>query len=232
MLLPLYLAMMDREMRDSPLLPPHTARMGCTFAPEGPGLLDLPETIPQNGMLIVDDRDPVRGHDPDLVAAALAEAVDKLGIRCILLDFERPAAAASKAMAASLAKSLPCPVGMPPDYGAPLDCPLFLPPCPLYMPMAEYLRPWKNREIWIEARMLRQTITITPQGTVYDSPSPADNLTGGYYDDVLCCQCITEITDNQVVFTLYDTPETIQKKWNHPRMTHAIGLFQDWEGKL
>ena len=231
MVLPLYLAMMDKEMQDSPLLPPHIARMGCTFDPDGPGLLNLPEVFPQHGMLIVDDRHPIGGHDPVLVTDTLAEAADRLGIDCILLDFERPATASSQAMADSLAKALPCPVGMPPDYGASLDTPLFLPPCPLHVPMENYLTPWQDREIWMEARMLQQTITVTSTGTVYGIPFPADNLAGGYFDDVLCCQCITEITDNQVVFTLYDTPETLHKKWNHPRMTHAIGLFQDWERK-
>ena len=228
MVLPLYLAMMDREMQDSPLLPPHIARMGCSFDPDGPGLLNLPEVFPQHGMLIVDDRHPIGGHDPVLVTATLAEAVDRLGIDRILLDFERPPTPVSQAMAARIAQTLPCPVGMPPDYGAALDCPLFLPPCPLHVPMAEYLSRWSNREIWMEARMLQQTITITPQGTVYGIPSPADNLTGGYFDNILRCQCITEITDDQVVFTLYDTPETIKNKWNHPNISRAIGLCQDW----
>ena len=228
MVLPLYLAMMDREMQDSPLLPPRIARMGCTFDPEGPGLLNLPETFPPHGMLIVDDRQPVQNHDPDLVAQALAEAADRLGIDGILLDFERPPTAASKAMAACIIPSLPCPVGMPPDYGAALEGPLFLPPCPLHVSMEEYLKPWHNREIWMEARMLGQTITITPQGTAYGPLSSVDNLTGGYYDDILRCQCITEITEDQVVFTLYDTPETLQKKWNHPNISRAIGLYQDW----
>ena len=76
--------------------------------------------------------------------------------------------------------------------------------------------------------MLQQTIAITPRGTVYGIPSPADNLTGGYFDNILRCQCITEITDDQVVFTLYDTPETIKNKWNHPNISRAIGLCQDW----
>ena len=228
MVLPLYLAMTDTEMQHLPTLPPRIARMGCTFDPDGPGLLDLPETIPSNGMLLVDDRHPVRNHNLALVAQALAETADRLGIDCILLDFERPPTSASLAMAACIAQTLPCPVGMPPDYGAALDSPLFLPPCPLHIPMAEYLKPWQNREIWMEARMLRQVITVTPQGTAYGTPSPADNLTGGYFDNVLRCQCITAITDDNVVFTLYDTPETLRKKWKHPNISRAIGLYQDW----
>ena len=228
MVLPLYLAMMDREMQDSPTLPPHIARMGCTFDPDGPGLLGLPEAIPPDGMLLVDDRHPVGNHDPALVAQALAETVDRLGIDGILLDFERPPTSPSLAMAACIAQALPCPVGMPPAYGAALDSPLFLSPCPPHVPMEEYLKPWHHREIWMEARMLRQTITVTPEGTVYGIPSPADNLTGGYFDNLLRCQCITKITDDNVIFTLYDTPETLRKKWNHPTISRAIGLYQDW----
>ena len=231
MVLPLYLAMMDREMQDSPTLPPHIARMGCTFDPDGPGLLDLPESFPQDGMLIVDDRNPIGSHDPDAVTAMLAEAADRLGISCILLDFERPVTAAAQAMAARLSNALPCPVGMPPAYGAALDTPLFLTPCPLHVPMAEYLKPWQDREIWMEARMLRQSITVTPTGTVYGIPSPVDHLNGGYYDDVLRCECITEIMQQQVRFTLYDTPESLQQKWKHPNITRAIGLYQDWYEK-
>ena len=231
MVLPLYLAMMDGEMQDSPSLPPRIARMGCTFDPDGPGLLDLPEALPQGGMLMVDDRNPISSQDPHVVATTLAEAADRLGITGILLDFERPPAAVSQAMAACIIRMLPCPVGIPPAYGASLDCPLFLPPCPLHIPMAEYLKPWQHRKIWMEARMLQQTVTVTSTGTVYGIPSPADNLTGGYYDEILCCQCIPEITDAQVRFTLYDTPETLQKKWKHPNITRAIGLYQDWRRK-
>ena len=98
--------MTDTEMQHLPTLPPRIARMGCTFDPEGPGLLDLPESFPQGGMLIVDDRHPIGGHDPVLVTDTLAEAADRLGIDCILLDFERPATASSQAMADNLAKAL------------------------------------------------------------------------------------------------------------------------------
>ena len=222
--------MMDTEMQDIPSLPPRIARMGCTFDPDGPGLSDIPTAFFQHGMLIVDDRHPIRGHDPNLVAGVLADAADRLGIDCILLDFERPPTAASQAIAARLAKALPCPVGMPPDYGASLDCALFLPPCPLHVPMEAYLKPWQHREVWMEARILRQTITVTQQGTVYGIPAPGDNLTGGHFDNLLRCQCVTEIADDKVVFTLYDTPESLRKKWNHPNISRVIGLFQDWDG--
>ena len=230
MVLPLYLAMTDAEMHKIPQFPPHPARLGCTFSPDGTGLQDLPEIFPQGAMLIVDDRIPFCG-DPDEIAGSLAEAADKLHPESILLDFERPPTAATLEAAAAIRRLLPCPVGIPPAYGETLDCPLFLPPCPLHMPMADYLRPWKGREIWLEAVLRQQTITVTAKGTTYAPPVPGGR-TGGFYDEFLCCQYTSEITNGQAHFFLFETTDTFDKKCAHPDITRLVGLYQDWFNKL
>ena len=117
MVLPLYLAMTDAEMQQCAPLPPFPARMGCTFSAHGQGLADLPEVLPQGGLLLVDDRIPFKGTDPAAVALALSAAADRLGAGSILLDFERPATPAALAVAEAVSRTLSCPVGMPPAYG-------------------------------------------------------------------------------------------------------------------
>ena len=227
MVLPLYLAMTDAEMRSVPQIPPHPARLGCTFSTDGKGLQDLPDIFPQGAMLIVDVRVPFCG-DPHEIAMILAEAADRLRPDSILLDFERPPTDAALNAAAAIRRLLPCPVGMPPAYGETLACPLFLPPCPLHIPLADYLRPWDGREIWLEAVLRQQTISVTSHGTDYAPPAPSKR-TGGVYDEILCCQCMTEIEDGQARFHLFDTPETFQKKCAHPGITRLGGLYQDWQ---
>ena len=232
MVLPLYLAITAQEMDATDDLPASMGWMACHFDPAGPGLRDLPEALPPETMLILNDRFPCRGHDPQLVLTQLAEAAKKLSCGGVLLDFEREPDACSRAIAEALAVSLPCPVGAPPGFSE--KTAVFLPPCPLHIPLADHLRPWRGREIWLEVALQQQMVTVTGNGTQLDPAVPADRQ-GGTFDEILLCQCVTEISEEEVRFILFDTPETLKRKLKEAARlgaSKAVGLYQELGGKL
>ncbi|MBQ8236616.1 MAG: hypothetical protein IJZ39_00480 [Oscillospiraceae bacterium] len=230
MVLPLYLAMTAREMADADTPPPHFGWMACHFDPDGPGLRDIPEAMPPGAMLILNDRVPCRGHDPARIAAELAEAAARLRCDSVLLDFEREPDENSGMVAHALFEALPCPVAAPPGFSEHSDRPVFLPPCPLHVPLAKHLCPWQGREIWLDVTRQQQTITVTPDGTQYLPAVSTDRPDGGRFDETLLCQYLTDITADEVTFTLFDTPETLKQKLRHAAslgVVRTVGLFQE-----
>ena len=212
MVLPLYLAMRAEEMNGAAPLPRHL------------GVYGPAAQLPPGAMLVLDDREPVR-LDP----------ASAMGAESVLLDFERKADADSIRTANELSQALPCPVAAPPGYLEDPACPVFLPPCPLHVPLTEHLRPWKDREIWLDVTLWQQVITVTRDGARYALPAPADRPDGGWFDDILLCRCMMETKDDQVCFTLFDTPETLKTKLEQAAalgITRAVGLYQELHFKL
>ena len=234
MALPLYLAMTTQEMDARDTLPPQLGWMACHFDPAGSGLRDIPDALPPGAMLILNDRFPCRGHDPQKVSRQLTDAVKRLNCEGVLLDFQRKPDAHFKTVADALFKALPCPVAAPPGFIKDLACAVFLPPCPLHVPLAEYLLPRRGQAIWLDVTMGQQTITVTRNGTTYAPPTPAD-MQDGRFDDILLCRYVMEISEEEVRFTLFDTPETLKIKLQEAAklgVTRAVGLYQELGGKL
>lgn len=230
MVLPLNLAMTAAEMTAAAALPEKIAWMACQFSPYSQGLTNIPGTLPEGSMLIVNDRMPCQGHSPGLAAEQLAQAVGEFQCESVLLDFQRPAESESLAMAAALLDALPCPAAVTADYAPAPDCPVFLPPAPLHMTMEEYLVPWQSREIWLEAVLCQETAVITERGAVFTPRFPTDNLTGGFFDEVLCCRYRTEVSPGEIRFTLFDTRESLTEKLKKAHslgVTRAVGLYQE-----
>ena len=83
--LPIYLAMTAAEFRQNPAISGKIGWMACHFSPYGTGLSNCPTELPPGSMLILNDRTPVCGHDPALIAAQLAEMATQLNcsrVRC------------------------------------------------------------------------------------------------------------------------------------------------------
>ena len=231
MALPLYLAMTRQEMEYAPALPRYP---GCFF-PDGPGLCDLPHVLPPESLLILTDRIPWRGQAPAPVAAQIAEAAKRLECGCVLLDLEKDPSEFAADVAKILSEVLPCPLAAPPGFADDSDCAVFLPPCPLHVPLAEYLHPWQGQEVWLDVTMQQETITVMPEGTRYGSPTPADRQDGGWFDEILLCRCITKMAEDQVQFLLFDTPDTLKLKLEQAAalgVTKAVGLYQELYDKL
>lgn len=230
MVLPLILAMTAAEMSSADTFPQKAAWMACHFSPYSQGLTNLPTVLPPGSMLILNDRMPCQGHSPALAAQQLAEAAERLGCESILLDFQRPPEPDAHTMVEVLAKNLPCPVAVSEGYAAELECPVFLSPAPLHLPLEEHLAPWQGREIWLEAALCQESVTVAESGTTFASQFPPDALEGGFFDETLCCNYRTEVAGNQIRFTLFDTRESLEmklKKAHSLGVNQAVGLYQE-----
>ena len=199
--LPLYLAMTGAEFRSVP----HPA-----FLILEPGQMPPPGVLP-----VITDRFAPEG-----------QALTRLcqGRDAVLLDFERSPDADTR----ELVRRLPCPAAAPPGYTD--TGPVFLPPAPLHIPPEEYLAPWRGREIWLEAALQKQTVTVIAAGAVVFPPCTNFDLDGGFYSESLCCRFFQEISEDRVIFTLFDTPETLKMKLDRAAelgVSRAVGLFQE-----
>ena len=230
MALPLYLAMTDSEMSSIDVFPANFAYMACHFSPYSQGISNAPDYLPGEAILILNDNFPCQGHSPSLVAHQIKEVLTQFQCESLLMDFQRPPETESEHIVQALLSELPFPVALPPAYARDWNSPVFLPPCPLHMPLEDYLEPWKGRDIWIEAALCQETVTITKDGSLFTPQFPPEGLEGGFYDDGLCCQYTIQTTQDQITFTLFDTRESLQRKLKKAHslgVTRAVGLYQE-----
>ena len=227
MVLPLYLAQTSLEMAGNSL-PAHPAYMACHFSSGGPGLSNLPVSIPAGTMLILDDSTPMADHDPELIGKQLSDTIRQQGCESLLLDFQRKDIPGQQELAKLLTDSLSCPVGVSEIYAERLSCPVFLPPVPPDKPLRDYLAPWQGREIWLEAALEGITLTLTEAGcsveALYDFPD------GGLRDDLLSCHYTVETTADTAIFQLWRTRhdlDTLLAAAETQGVTKAIGLWQE-----
>ena len=230
MVLPLYLALTGAEISGQAALPAPMAYMACSFSPYSLGLSGIPSSLPERCMLIVNDRMSCQGHSPALVADQLQEAVTRLGCESLLLDFQQAPEPESEAIASKIVQTLSCPVAVTEAFAARLDCPVFLSPAPLQIPLAAHLAPWQGREIWLEAALGQTELCVTSEGISAVSQFPPEGLTGGFFEETLCCNYRTRIDEDRICFTLFDTIESLEKKLELAAslgVTRAVGLWQE-----
>lgn len=227
---PLNLAMTATEMSGCVEFPKHIAWMACQFSPCGQGITNIPKTLPAGAMLILNDRFPCQGHCADLVAHQLAELVGQFSCESILLDFQRPVEEEPEAIVRAIVEARPCPVAVSEGYAKNLSCPVFLSPGPLHIPPEKYLAPWQDREIWLEAALCQEILTVTEKGTAFAPQFPPNFLEGGFFDETLCCFYRTEILEDEIRFTLFDTRDSLSEKLKKAHalgVTRAVGLYQE-----
>ena len=232
MALPLYLAMTASEIQENSSLPPNMAYMACHFSPYGTGLSNCPSFLPEGALLILNDRTPICGHVPGLICRELEAIAGSFGCAGILLDFQRKGYREQYDLAQILAVSLPCPVGVTPDYARDLPCPVFLPHVPADTPLKEYLRPWKGREVWLEAALDGLEITLTENGSVSVSlPHPGSGT--GFLCEPLHCHYNIHTSPEKAVFNLCRNREDLDsllEEAMHLGVTRAVGLWQElWD---
>lgn len=228
MALPLYLALTAAEFQNCSSLPGHTAWMACHYSSYGLGLSNRPQTLPKGSMLILNDRTPPMGHNPELIARQLSESVSTFQCGSVLLDFQRPDIAENSAVVRELVAALPCPVGVPEPYAHGLDCPVFLPPIPPHISLEEFLSPWRGREVWLEAALDCQVITVTAGGAALSPGTPASDSV--LRDKELHCHYTVDAFDDRISFTLYRTDEDLVEllaSAEDQGVTRAIGLWQE-----
>lgn len=223
-----YLAMTAAEIRTFTPLPPKLAYMACHFSPYGTGLSNLPEQLPEGSLLILNDRTPIFGHDPQLILEQLRHTMDRLRCGGLLLDFQRPDQAETAALTAAVVEAFPQ-AAVTDLYAEGLTCPVFLPPPPLIQTLDHYLFPWQGREIWLEAALDAALVTVTADGSrqipLFGEQAP-DNV---FEETDLHCCYRAEVLQDEIRFYLY-------RKLNHLRallahaeslgVTAAVGLYQ------
>ena len=159
--------------------------------------------------------------------------MDALKCSGVLLDFQRPGYEEAELLAGRLSEALPCPVGVSALYGRGLTCPVFLPPAPPDVCLANYLAPWQGREIWLELALDGEIITLTPAGATTAPLPPAAQLSGGHRDEKLHCHYQIHTDADSARFTLFRTPEDLDALLTEGEalgVTRAVGLYQELHG--
>ena len=209
--------------------PQKIAWMACHFSPYGTGLSNLPNALPKGSMLIINDRIPICGHAPEVIARQLRQVAGEMECGCALLDFQRENEQTYDVIRAVL-EGAGCPVGVSEGYARDFDCPVFLSPPPLDVPLESHLAPWEGREIWLEAALDAQQFTVTEKGCT-SLPLPYSPPEGEVFrDDTLCCSYRCDIRD-AAIFTLWRTPEDLENLLTQAQalgIRRTVGLYQQF----
>ena len=226
----LHLAMTAAEISASDALPTKLAYMACHFSPYGAGLSNIPECLPPGSVLILNDRTPIRGHDHKLIKYQLSQAMEQLQCSSLLLDFQRPDNSETKALCQSLLEDIGCTTAVSSLYAVGLNCPVFLPPCPLDQPLADYLDLWKNRPIWLEIARDALQVTVDKDKSHYNTLQVLSATELPHFASDLLCHYRIDTTNSSAVFTLSRTEEdttVLIQKAETLGVLQCIGLWQE-----
>ncbi len=229
MALPVYLAMTPGEMTQN-RLPAHCAWMACHFSPYGLGLSNLPRILPEGSLLILNDRTPVNGHDPQRIARQLAEVVEAFSISGVLLDFQRPGDPQTAAIAREAADALLCPVAVSEKYAGGLSCAVFLEAPRAYHSLPRLAAKWPGRELWLEAAFSPGCIQVTRSGSRYEPDAAFPDGLPIHREERLCCSYCIQKSDDEVRFFLERSADDLRALLTQAEnlgITRAVGLYQE-----
>lgn len=231
--IPLFLAMTAGEVQGQQVLPRPLAWMACHFSCYGTGLSNLPRELPAGSMLMLNDRTPVCGHDPDLVAQRLWDTAQRLDCDSILLDFQRPDCNETPAIIEAILAAPPCPVGVSSLYAQGFHCPVLVPPVPPHIPLDDTLSPWKGRELWLEISTEGTEITVTTEGSHY-APlpfyTPPENA---HREPELHCHYEITVSETEIRFRLGRTEADLEGLLSAAKsygVTKGVGLWLELTG--
>ena len=225
-----YLAMTAAEFAGAQASAPYTAWMACHYSPTDKGLSNLPQQLPAGSLLMVDDSIPPNGHDPEQIAEQLSQLIKNLSIRGVILDFQRKGIGENAELANLLTKRPPCPVCVSSQYAQGLNCAVFLPPPPLHTPLNKYLAPWEGKEIWLEAALETEQITVTKEGSTVMPLSYMPLPEESFGDDTIYCRYTIQLQEDHAIFTLTRDMDMLQKlliQANKKGVSKAVGLYQE-----
>lgn len=234
MTLPVYLAMTSFEYTHCSTPPPDVCWMACQFSSYSSGLTNMPDDLPDNALLMLNDQFPPNGHDLSVITQQLLKAVQSLHPKGILLDMQRPYCEQIQTLTNHLQAALPCPVAVTPKYAAKHNGPIFIPPIPPNNSAANYLKQWQGREIWLELDRTGISIEVTEQGS---NVIPLYNTVKNpvFQDFDLHCHYHTTLYDQKAVFNFFRTNEDISELLIEAQkygVTLAVGLYQEMNGQF
>ena len=226
-----YLAMTAAEMAGNSAFPRHAAWMACHFSPSGVGLSNLPNWLPPDCLLILDDSTPIHDHAPERIASELIACMERLQCVGLLLDFQRPGIEQTRKLAEYLCGAFSFPVVVSATYAAGLDCGVFVSPIPPAEAMASRLARWRGREIWLDTTMEGLEIVLTEKGAKSATLPHQKYPDCGLEDRLLHCHCRISLSENSAAFTLWRTQSDISAQLEEAEalgVTAAVGLYQEF----
>ncbi len=222
-----YLAMTAEEFAADPPNGEQIAWMACHFSPYSTSLSNLPEKLPANSLLILNDSTPPDHQDPEIVSKMLDNILKEHKCFGLLLDFQRQNCPECQDIARELVK-LEFPVCVAESYAKDLDCPVFLPPLPLTVPLTEYIRPWKGRSIWLDTAMSCEEIVITEDGSAFRSTTNVPDCP--HKDMQLHCRYHIAQANDSITFTLHRAKEDLDDLLSEAEalgIEVSVGLYQE-----
>lgn len=222
-----YLAMTADEFAADTAGSGPIAWMACHFSPYSTSLSNLPQTLPDNSLLILNDSTPPEHQNPKIIAKILDNTVKDHNCSGILLDFQRADRPATKKIVGEILH-IGLPVCVSECYAKELDCPIFLPPLPLRMLLTDYISPWHGRDIWLDVALSSEQVTITGSGcgssfinTVTEYP---------HTDEALHCRYAINVNSESAQFILHRTKEDLEDLITEADglgIKAAVGLYQE-----
>ena len=229
MFLPCYQAMTSAEFHRCADLPENMAWMACHFSSSDEGLSNLPVALPEGSLIIVDDWIPINGHDPTVIEKQLRQLILQTSCAGILLDFQRESVDETAFLCKHLTVQLPFPIAITEDYAKDLDCAVFLSSPAPHVSLETHIKPWANREIWLELATDPQHAIITEEGTQITSYL-FDKLPEPQHKDNKChCHYHWYFLNDTVHFYLQRTKEDIielQQEAASLGVRFGVGLYQ------
>ncbi len=175
--------------------------------------------------MILNDRTPVNGHDPQRVAEEMAQLAARHKCSGILLDLQYPNLADTGKIVRAICETTPCPVAVTESYCRDANCAVFLTP-PLHIPLSEYLSVWHGREIWLEAAVESADYLLTEAGCRMEIPGtePADFP---HWDAAAFCRYRIQPEIDAVRFSLRrHKAELYAMMAGAEGVTRFVGLYQ------
>ena len=228
--IPLYLAMTAAEFTFCPSLPERIAWMACHFSPYGTGLSGIPDALPPESIVIVNDRIPVCSHDPSVILSQLQTLLEAYPTHGILLDFQRPDCPQAARIAAAVTENCNCPVAVSELYAGDLPCAVFLAPVPANKRPAEHFPSWSGREIWLEAALEGICVHLDSHGSTF---SPMDYKCADplpLFDPQLHSHYRMDFSEDCAHFYIQRTRDDLTELLRDAKaynVTKAIGLYQE-----
>lgn len=228
--IPLYHAMTAAEFTVCPSLPERIAWMACHFSPYGTGLSGIPDALPPESIVILNDRIPVCGHKPSVILSQLQTILKAQQVCGILLDFQRPDCTQAAEIAAAVTKNCSCPVAVSELYAGDLPCAVFFSPVPANKRPAEHFAPWSGREIWLEAALEGVCIHLDAHGSVFSPMDYKHTDPLPLFDPQLHSHYRIDLSEDSADFYIQRTKDDLTallqdaKAYN---VTKAIGLYQE-----
>lgn len=229
MILPLYLAMTAGEFATCARPPKKAAWMACHFSTAHKGLSNLPQSLPEGSILMVDDWNPLEDHDFEEIAAQLKDLLRRHRCAGVVLDFQRPASTGLSELCRYLTATLPCPIAATEVYARDLSSAVFLSAPKLRTPLKRHLEPWQGREIWLEATLNAEEVLITESGCQTKEGSLDPLPEPWHKDSALHCRYHWRKEERALRFLLQRQKEDLFSLLEEAAavgVTTAVGLYQ------